>query len=77
MDPGPLSRRVAFSFVALLVLGVVSLREYLRFPRGDSFVNLVLPAETSEAALIAVFVVVPILASIILGILVSREVEKE
>lgn len=77
MDPGPIGRRVIFTFVSLVVLGSVSLREYLRFPHGSSVASLVLPPDHSTIAAALVFVVTPIAASIALGIFISREIEKE
>ena len=76
MDPGPLARRALFTLVSMLVLGSVSLREYSRFPRGDSFANLFVPTDSSRPALIVVFVVIPTLASILVGIAIAREVER-
>jgi hypothetical protein len=77
MAEGWASRRITFTAIFLVVWGLVSYRQYLKYLDGRGFASMVLPAGASSSAQLVFFVAIPVVAAIAFGFGVSRELERQ
>lgn len=65
--------KLAWTAVFLLLFGLISFRQYMKFPDGRGLARWLVPADASIAIQLSVFVVLPSVAALVAGWAVARD----